>query len=82
MVGMEGKGDASVTPVRTSDRLRKRPKYFGRNYMYYNPAIRKKMKSKKRAAASQIAKKLLRKSAARAPPADVSMLVILCLMNL
>lgn len=70
MVGMEGKGDASVTPVRTSDRLRKRPKYFGRNYMYYNPAIRKKMKSKKRAAASQIAKKLLRKSAARAPPAD------------
>ncbi|KAF0914077.1 hypothetical protein E2562_026488 [Oryza meyeriana var. granulata] len=70
MVAMEGKGDASVTPVRTSDRLRKRPKYFGRNYMYYNPAIRKKMKSKKRAAASQIAKKLLRKSAARAPPAD------------
>uniref|UniRef100_A0A0D9XFM1 Bromo domain-containing protein n=1 Tax=Leersia perrieri TaxID=77586 RepID=A0A0D9XFM1_9ORYZ len=70
MVGMEGKGDATVTPVRTSDRLRKRPKYFGRNYMYYNPAIRKKMKSKKRAAASQIAKKLLRKSAVRAPPAD------------
>ncbi|KAG8050547.1 hypothetical protein GUJ93_ZPchr0009g362 [Zizania palustris] len=70
MVTMEGKGDSSVTPVRTSDRLRKRPKYFGRNYMYYNPAIRKKMKSKKRAAASQIAKKLLRKSSVRAPPAD------------
>uniref|UniRef100_A0A0E0B5B0 Bromo domain-containing protein n=1 Tax=Oryza glumipatula TaxID=40148 RepID=A0A0E0B5B0_9ORYZ len=76
MVGMEGKGDASVTPVRTSDRLRKRPKYFGRNYMYYNPAIRKKMKSKKRAAASQIAKKLLRKSAARAPPADLMEVVV------
>ncbi|KAG8057401.1 hypothetical protein GUJ93_ZPchr0002g26321 [Zizania palustris] len=67
---MEGNGDASVTPVRTSDRLRKRPKYFGRNYMYYSPVIHKKMTSKKQAAASQIAKKLLRKSAARAPPAD------------
>ncbi|KAJ1290406.1 hypothetical protein BS78_02G240700 [Paspalum vaginatum] len=67
---MEGKGDASVTPVRTSDRLRKRPKYFARGYMYYKPAMRKKVKSKKRTAASQIAKKLLRKPAARAPPAD------------
>lgn len=70
MVAMEGKGDASVTPVRTSDRLRQRPKYYARGYMYYNPAMRKKVKSKKRTAASQIAKKLLRKPAARPPPAD------------
>ncbi|CAN6167638.1 unnamed protein product [Urochloa humidicola] len=70
MVGMEGKGDASVTPVRTSDRLRQRPKYYARGYMYYKPAMRKKVKSKKRTAASQIAKKLLRKPAARPPPAD------------
>jgi len=47
MVVMEGKGDASVTPVRTSDRLRQRPKYYGRGYMYYKPAMRKKVKSKK-----------------------------------
>ncbi|WVZ65547.1 hypothetical protein U9M48_014893 [Paspalum notatum var. saurae] len=70
MVVMEGKGDASVMPVRTSDRLRQRPKYFARGYMYYKPAMRKKVKSKKRTAASQIAKKLLRKPPARAPPAD------------
>ncbi|KAK8460137.1 hypothetical protein SEVIR_2G283100v4 [Setaria viridis] len=70
MVAMEGKGDASVTPVRTSDRLRQRPKYYARGYMYYKPAMRKKVKSKKRTAASQIAKKLLRKPAARPPPAD------------
>ncbi|RLN35577.1 hypothetical protein C2845_PM03G03100 [Panicum miliaceum] len=67
---MEGKGDASVTPLRTSDRLRQRPKYYARGYMYYKPAMRKKVKSKKRTAASQIAKKLLRKPAARPPPAD------------
>lgn len=70
MVTMEGKGDASVTPVRTSDRLRQRPKYYARGYIYYKPAMRKKVK--KRTAASQIAKKLLRKPAARPPPADVS----------
>lgn len=70
MVVMEGKGDASVTPVRTSDRLRQRPKYYGRGYMYYKPAMRKKVKSKKRTTASQIVKKLLRKPAARPPPAD------------
>jgi len=72
MVVMEDKGDASVTPVRTSDRLRQRPKYYGRGYMYYKPAMRKKVKSKKRTTASQIVKKLLRKPAARPPPADVS----------
>lgn len=82
MVAMEGKGDASVMPVRTSDRLRQRPKYYGRGYMYYKPAMRKKVKSKKRTAASQIAKKLLRKPAARSPPADVSYFVCLCLMSL
>ncbi|XP_062193339.1 ATPase family AAA domain-containing protein At1g05910-like isoform X1 [Phragmites australis] len=70
MVLMEGKGDASVTPVRTSDRLRQRPKYYARGYMYYKPGMRKKVKSKKRTAASQIAKKLLRKPAARAPLTD------------
>ncbi|XP_062198444.1 ATPase family AAA domain-containing protein At1g05910-like isoform X1 [Phragmites australis] len=70
MVAMEGKRDVSVTPVRTSDRLRQRPKYYARGYMYYKPAMRKKVNSKKRTAASQIAKKLLRKPAARAPPAD------------
>ncbi|KAL6845959.1 hypothetical protein ACP4OV_023407 [Aristida adscensionis] len=70
MVAMEGKGDAGVTPVRTSDRLRQRPKYYGRSYMYYNQAIRKKVKPKKRTAASQIAKKLLRKSDARPAPTD------------
>ncbi|KAL6656331.1 hypothetical protein ACP70R_007157 [Stipagrostis hirtigluma subsp. patula] len=70
MVAMDGKGDASVTPVRTSDRLRQRPKYYARGYMYYKPAMRKKVKPKKRTAASQIAKKLLRKPDARAPPTD------------
>uniref|UniRef100_A0A804L5P2 Bromo domain-containing protein n=1 Tax=Musa acuminata subsp. malaccensis TaxID=214687 RepID=A0A804L5P2_MUSAM len=58
---MDSKGDAAaITPLRTSDRLRQRPKYFGRPFLYYKPVIRKKIKSKKRTAASQIAKKLLR----------------------
>lgn len=71
MAGMAGKGDESVAPVRSSDRLRQRPKYYGRGYLYYSPNMRNKMKSnKKRTAASQIAKKLLRKPAAREPPAD------------
>jgi ATPase family AAA domain-containing protein 2 len=81
MVVMEGKGDV-VTPVRTSDRLRKRPKYYTRGYMYYKPPMRKKVKSKKRTAASQIAKKLLHKPATRAPPTDVSYFVSFCLMSL
>ncbi|XBI82708.1 hypothetical protein VPH35_091322 [Triticum aestivum] len=68
---MAGKGDESVAPVRSSDRLRQRPKYYGRGYLYYSPNMRNKMNSnKKRTAASQIAKKLLRKPAAREPPAD------------
>ncbi|WOL04434.1 ATPase family AAA domain-containing protein [Canna indica] len=70
---MDTKGDGTgATPLRTSDRLRQRPKYFGRPYLYYKPGIRKKMKSKKRAAASQIAKKLLRprNCPAQPPPSD------------
>ncbi|XP_068664542.1 ATPase family AAA domain-containing protein At1g05910 [Aristolochia californica] len=51
-------GDGPGTrPLRTSDRLRRRPTIFGRPYLYY-PTIRKKPKSKKRTAASQIAKML------------------------
>ncbi|KAJ3681129.1 hypothetical protein LUZ60_015618 [Juncus effusus] len=46
--------------IRSSDRLKKRPKFHGkRNYLYYQQGIKKKMKSKRRAAARQIAKKLL-----------------------
>ncbi|CAL9098357.1 unnamed protein product [Musa textilis] len=70
---MDSKGDgAAITPLRTSDRLRQRPKYFGRPYLYYKPVIRKKMKSKKRTAASQIAKKLLRprNRSVQMPPSD------------
>ena len=74
MAGMDGKGDGSVAPVRSSDRLRQRPKYYGRGYLYYShsPNMRNKINNKKRTAASQIAKKLLRKPAARDPPAEVS----------
>ncbi|XP_042375609.1 ATPase family AAA domain-containing protein At1g05910-like [Zingiber officinale] len=58
---MDSKRDGtSITPLRTSDRLRRRPKYFGRPYLYYKPMIRKRIKSKRRTAASQIVKKLLR----------------------
>ncbi|KAK1632328.1 hypothetical protein QYE76_006643 [Lolium multiflorum] len=70
MAGMDGKGDGQVAPVRSSDRLRQRPKYYGRGYLYYSPNMRNKMNNKKRAPASQIAKKMLRKPAARDPPAD------------
>ncbi|KAG6509802.1 hypothetical protein ZIOFF_027808 [Zingiber officinale] len=55
---MDSKRDGtSITPLRTSDRLRRRPKYFGRPYLYYKPMIRKRIKSKRRTAASQIVKK-------------------------
>ncbi|KAG6515261.1 hypothetical protein ZIOFF_025653 [Zingiber officinale] len=58
---MDSKRDgASIAPLRTSDRLRRRPKYFGRPYLYYKPMIRKRIKSKRRDAASQIVKRLLR----------------------
>ncbi|XP_010268288.1 PREDICTED: ATPase family AAA domain-containing protein At1g05910 isoform X2 [Nelumbo nucifera] len=54
------KGDEPVDrPVRTSDRLRRRPSMYGRTYMFYGPTIiRKKSKTRKRTAASQIAKML------------------------
>ncbi|KAI8003822.1 ATPase family AAA domain-containing protein [Camellia lanceoleosa] len=55
----EGVGPVSK-PVRTSDRLRRRPKIYGRPYLYYAPAIirPKRSKTKTRTAASQIAKML------------------------
>ncbi|KAK4794117.1 hypothetical protein SAY86_012111 [Trapa natans] len=53
-------GDGSIPgSVRTSDRLRSRPKIYGRTYLYYGPSIirPKKSKTKTRTAASQIAKR-------------------------
>lgn len=57
---MDSKRDGAVIgPLRTSDRLRQRRKMFGHGtYLYYKPAMRKKNKSKRRTAASQIAKML------------------------
>ncbi|XP_075484037.1 ATPase family AAA domain-containing protein At1g05910-like [Primulina tabacum] len=48
-------------PVRTSDRLKSRPKFCGRQYLYYSPTAMLRNKSKKtktRTAAVQIAKML------------------------
>ncbi|KAF3457738.1 hypothetical protein FNV43_RR02397 [Rhamnella rubrinervis] len=47
-------------PVRTSDRLRRRPKIYGRAYLYYTPTIirNRKRKTKTRTAASRIAQML------------------------
>ncbi|XP_072965752.1 ATPase family AAA domain-containing protein At1g05910 isoform X1 [Typha angustifolia] len=70
---MDSKADGAANrPLRTSDRLRQRRKFFGRTYLYYKPVIRKKIKSKRRTAASQIAKKLLRprNPPAQTPPSD------------
>ncbi|KAJ6805740.1 ATPase family AAA domain-containing protein [Iris pallida] len=53
---MESKG--ANGPLRTSDRLRQRKKIYGRAYLWYKPVIRKKSKTKRRTAASQIAKML------------------------
>ncbi|XVF37845.1 hypothetical protein REPUB_Repub20aG0046000 [Reevesia pubescens] len=56
-----GQGDGPVSrPVRTSDRLRRRPKVYGRPYLYYTPTIirTRKSKTKSRTAASRIAKML------------------------
>ncbi|KAF3455401.1 hypothetical protein FNV43_RR00025 [Rhamnella rubrinervis] len=52
-----GQGDG---PVRTSDRLRRRPKIYGRAYLYYTPTIirNRKRKTKTRTAASRIAQML------------------------
>ncbi|KAF3585173.1 hypothetical protein F2Q69_00025961 [Brassica cretica] len=53
-------GDGSDTkPVRSSDRLRRRPKLYGRSYYYYSPNLHnRKRNTKTRTAASQIAKML------------------------
>ncbi|XP_052207689.1 ATPase family AAA domain-containing protein At1g05910 [Diospyros lotus] len=56
-----GQSDGPVPgPVRTSDRLRRRPKIYARPYLYYAPSIirPKRSKTKTRTAASQIAKML------------------------
>ncbi|KAK8498084.1 hypothetical protein V6N13_121416 [Hibiscus sabdariffa] len=56
-----GQGDGPVSgPLRTSDRLRRRPKVYGRTYLYYSPTIirTRKSKTKTRTAASRIAKML------------------------
>ncbi|XP_040993083.1 ATPase family AAA domain-containing protein At1g05910 [Juglans microcarpa x Juglans regia] len=68
--GQGGDGEAEARPVRTSDRLRRRPKIYGRAYLYYNTNIirtrKGKGKNKTRTAASQIAKMLC----VRAPNSD------------
>jgi ATPase family AAA domain-containing protein 2 len=71
---MESKNGTPRQSLRTSDRLRKRPKYYSKGFLYYQAPLRKKMKPKKRTAASQIAKKILspRKPSVRAIPPDVS----------
>ncbi|XP_048599426.1 ATPase family AAA domain-containing protein At1g05910 isoform X1 [Brassica napus] len=53
-------GDGSDTKaVRSSDRLRRRPKLYGRSYYYYSPNLHnRKRNTKTRTAASQIAKML------------------------
>ncbi|KAL5998091.1 hypothetical protein ACLOJK_009026 [Asimina triloba] len=75
-------GDGPVRPVRTSDRLRRRPSIFGRPYLYYNPTIRKKNKAKRRTAASQIAKMLRpgRHRPVRTPGSDVTGIVMMIMM--
>ncbi|PKA54759.1 ATPase family AAA domain-containing protein [Apostasia shenzhenica] len=69
---MDSKGEAKIGPLRTSDRLRQRRKLFGRGtFLYYKPAMRKKNKSKRRTAASQIAKMLRpRNRPTRVPRSD------------
>lgn len=55
----QGDGTAA-RPVRTSDRPRRRPKMYGRTYLYYSPTIirTRKNKTKTRTAASRIAEML------------------------
>lgn len=56
-----GQGDGPESrPIRTSDRLRRRPKIYGRAYLYYTPTIirTRKGKTKSRTAASRIAQML------------------------
>lgn len=47
--------------IRTSDRLRRRPKTYGRQFLYYSPGKRSAVKIIKRTAASQIAKNFVPK---------------------
>ncbi|KAK2998337.1 hypothetical protein RJ639_023573 [Escallonia herrerae] len=63
-----GQGSGGSRPVRASDRLRRRPKVYGRPYMYYSPAVirPKRSKTKTRTAASQIAK-MLRPGSSKRP---------------
>lgn len=72
MYSKQGDGPDSM-PVRTSDRLRRRPKTYGRPYMFYTPTLRrppKRSKTKTRTAASQIAKMLSSGNQPRAKNAD------------
>ncbi|XP_011096956.1 ATPase family AAA domain-containing protein At1g05910 isoform X2 [Sesamum indicum] len=64
---VEGDGSDS-RPVRTSDRLRSRPKFYNRPYLYYTPTIirSKRKKTKTRTAAAQIAKMLREKRSSKA----------------
>ncbi|KAI3464394.1 hypothetical protein Pfo_021057 [Paulownia fortunei] len=63
----EGDGPDS-RPVRTSDRLRSRPKFYNRPYLYYTPTIirSKRKKTKTRTAAAEIAKMLRQKRTSKA----------------
>jgi ATPase family AAA domain-containing protein 2 len=74
---MDSKNGAPRQSLRTSDRLRKAPKYYNKSYLYYQTSLRKKVKPKKRAAASQIAKKILtpRKPSVRTVPPNVSLVI-------
>ncbi|KAH0469392.1 hypothetical protein IEQ34_000950 [Dendrobium chrysotoxum] len=70
---MDSKRDGAVIgPLRTSDRLRqRRTMYRHGTYLYYNPLMRKKNKTKRRTAASQIAKMLRpRNRSSRVPHLD------------
>lgn len=64
---VDGDGPDS-RPVRTSDRLRSRPKFYNRSYMYYPQTIIRstRKKTKSRTAAAQIAKMLRQKRTSKA----------------
>ncbi|XP_051138999.1 ATPase family AAA domain-containing protein At1g05910 isoform X3 [Andrographis paniculata] len=65
---VEGDGPDS-RPVRTSDRLRSRPKFYNRPYLYYTPGTimrSKRKKTKTRTAAAQIAKMFRQKRSSKA----------------
>lgn len=72
----QGDGEEEDTkPVRSSDRLRRRPRLHGRSCYYYSPSMvhNRKRNTKTRPAASQIAKMLHKgNKPARASNATVS----------